>query len=120
MHRPPDEQWSYDTLLALQVVLLAVFSGVVSWMQRWRDGGYSRRHLREGLLIDICTSMLVGFSVYLTARHHGWEPDAALGTAIVAGHYGARWIGTAWHDYQALRATRATEVDAADPPDASQ
>lgn len=106
MHDPSGDRWPYDVVLAVQVVVLAMLSGVVAWLQRWRRDNYARRHLWASLTIDVCTSALVGVSVYITARHSGWEPDLALGTGIVSGHYGARWLGVNWNEYQTMRNER--------------
>ena len=86
MHAPNGN--NEGALLAFQVVVLTVFSGIVAWLQRWKEGGYRTKHLWRSLLIDVVTTTLVGFSVWISARHMGSGPDIALATAIVAGHYG--------------------------------
>ncbi|UZR29082.1 phage holin family protein [Methylococcus mesophilus] len=79
------------TVIAMQVVFVAVWSGLVAYFNRVRE----RRDALNWLfgLIDIASSALVGFSVWLIAERQELGYCEAMLLAIVAGHFGARWFG---------------------------
>ena len=94
MHPEDPNPVGGDLVLAVQVVLVSMWSGVVAWLNRWNKNPLKRRAFDVvSLGIDIITSSLVGFSVYLLAASYGVEFKASLLLAIIAGHYGARWFG---------------------------
>jgi uncharacterized membrane protein len=87
--RPPGPV--IHTAVAIQVIFVAVWSGLVAYFNRVRERMDSLNWLFG--LIDIASSSLVGFSVWLLAERQGLGYCEAMLLAIVAGHFGARWFG---------------------------
>ncbi|CAI8818905.1 hypothetical protein [Methylococcus capsulatus] len=86
-----------DLRLALQIILVTIWSGLVAQLNRWRRHPRPWRLCLWCLLVDVVSCSLVGFSVWLLAEREGLGYYESLWAAIVAGHFGARWFGLLIH-----------------------
>lgn len=104
-----------DLILAVQVMVISAWSGLVAWANRIACNKaihWSIRQILISAIIDIFTSSLVGFSVFLLAQHYQWSLYDSLLSAIVAGHYGARWFGALTHHASPIIQTVANQAEA--------